>query len=130
MRVYATDADYAAWLGLIPPVPGSAQALRTASLRVDELLISASYPTDTGGYPTEAAHIAALRDATCAQAAYARNLGDAGAGVSAYESAQVLSINLKRSAAAAKPGATTPPSPDAYTILQTAGLVPGEPWVW
>ncbi|MGH8881004.1 MAG: hypothetical protein ACRD0P_27225, partial [Stackebrandtia sp.] len=72
MRVYASPDEYADWLGAAAPPAGAAQALRTASLRVDELLTSAVYAVDGDGYPAQAEHVDALRDAACAQAAYAR----------------------------------------------------------
>lgn len=87
MRIYATLADYQTWLEDTPPA-GSSRALRMASTVVDEMLRAAAYATDTLGMPTDATVIAALRDATCAQAEYARASGDAasvGAGaVSAF----------------------------------------------
>ncbi|BCJ64147.1 hypothetical protein [Polymorphospora rubra] len=75
-RVYATTADLARWLHAAPPA-GARRALQAASRRVDEMLLTALYPTDATGLPTTPAHIAALRDATCAQAEYARASGDA-----------------------------------------------------
>lgn len=130
MRVYATDVEYAAWLGVDPPVAGSAQALRTASLRVDEMLIGAVYPVDEDGLPTEANHITALADATCAQAAHAKGSGTSDTGDDPqYAEVQIGSVRLKRATAAEVPGAGAKYSDEAVSILQLAGLIPAEPWV-
>lgn len=129
MRVYATAEEYAEWLGLETAPAGATQALRTASLRVDELLLSAVYPTE-GGMPTEAAHLEALRDATCAQAAHARTQGDPeGDGLSPYKTVSIGSVSLTRASPSDGSGSTAVYSSDAYSILQLAGLIPAEPWV-
>lgn len=129
MRVYATEAEYAAWLGLDEAPAGAVQALRTASLRVDELLIGAVYPVEDG-LPTEQVHIDALRDATCAQAAHAKasGVGDQG-DAPVYSEVQIGSAKLKRATAQELPGAGGKYSDEAWSILQLAGLVPAEPWI-
>lgn len=130
MRVYATTMEYAAWLGLETAPAGATQALRTASLRVDELLLSAVYETDAAGKPTETKHIEALRDATCAQAAHVRAQGDPeGDGASPYKSVSFGSVSLTRAAPSDGSGSTAVYSSDAYSILQMAGLIPSEPWI-
>lgn len=130
MRVYATDVEYAAWLGLETAPAGAAIALRTASLRVDEILIGAVYPVDEDGLPTEAAHVQALADATCAQAAHARGSGTSDQGDQPeWAEVQIGSARLKRATAAEVPGAGGKYSDEAWSILQLAGLVPAEPWI-
>ena len=129
MRVYATGTDYADWLGVAVPPTGADQALRTASLRVDELLFSSVYPTDEDGYPTEADHVVAFREATCAQATHARGSGSSDqGGQPQYSDVSIGSIRLKRATAADAPGAGARYSDEAHSILQQAGLVPAEPW--
>lgn len=132
MRVYATTQEYADWLDpdAAPgaPIPAKAAvAVRAASARVDELLIASRYATDVDGYPTEQAHIDALREATCVQAERAKALGDTGSGVGLYSDASAGSLGLKRAASAVPPGGVTPPQPETYAVLQRAGLVPAGP---
>lgn len=130
-RVYATEAEYATWLGSAAPA-GSARALRAASGRIDELLIAAVYDTDEDGKPTDSAHIEALRDATCAQADYQQSSGDPySTGVSGqWASVGIGSVSLSRGQA--KGGGTVVPtySSEAEGILQRAGLIPHEPWAF
>ena len=74
-RTYATEADFQAWLGE-PAPPGTARLLRDASLDVDDMLITAVYRVDTDDMPTDPRVIAALKDATCAQAQHRDEYGD------------------------------------------------------
>lgn len=133
LRVYATTADYARWVHAAPPV-GAVQALAAASRVIDELLLAAVYDVDAAGMPTKAAHITALRDATCAQAAYAAATGDRLAvGAGHISQASIGSVSFQRGGAT---GGEAPGrySPQAWAILQQAGLTghePQAPWsVW
>ncbi len=133
-RVYATAADLADWLGLTSPPAGASRMIRAASRDVDQLLLTAVYDVDAAGLPTTPAHIAALRDATCAQAEYARGRGDAyGVGAGHIKQASIGSVSFQRGGAT---GGEAPGrySPQAYEILQQAGLTghePQAPWgVW
>jgi hypothetical protein len=131
VAVYATEAEYAAWLGTAAPA-GSTRALRAASGRVDELLIAAVYDVDEDGMPTDEAHLAALRDATCAQADYQRAVGDPNSVGAAgqWASVSIGSASLSRGQAAGGGTASSPKySSEAYGILQRAGLIPREPWI-
>jgi hypothetical protein len=129
--VYATEAEYATWLGTAAPA-GSARALRAASGRVDELLITAYYDTDDDGAPTEADVIEALMEATCAQADYQRAIGDASSTGAPRQWASVGIGSARLSRGQSTGGGTASPgkySSEAYSILQRAGLIPTEPWV-
>lgn len=131
MPVYATSVEYAAWLGTAAPA-GATRALRAASGRVDEMLIASVYPVNASGAPTEAAHIEALRDATCAQADYARAIGDQySTGGQQWASVKIGTAALTRGTGSG--GGTTAASKyssEAFGILQRAGLVNQEAWVW
>lgn len=129
--VYATEAEYATWLGTTAPA-GSARALRAASGRIDELLITAVYDTTAEGMPTDADVVEALMEATCAQADYQRAIGDANSTGAAgqWSSVSIGSASLSRGQAAG--GGTASPakySSEAYGILQRAGLIPNEAWI-
>lgn len=131
-RVYATDQEYADWLGVATAPDGAASALRRASMTIDQMLLTSHYQVDDDGLPTDAAVAEALRDATCAQAEYARGTGDSlGVGASQFHSISIGSIQLGRgygSAGSSAPGAY---SPVAWQILQRAGLTglgPSDIW--
>lgn len=66
---YATRPELQAYTGQPPPDDAGRQ-LRRATQLIDEALTSATYTVDTDGQPTDAAVVAALRDATCAQVEY------------------------------------------------------------
>ena len=128
-RVYASTGDYAEWIGTAPP-PGARRALAAASRAIDELLLTAVYDVDSEGLPTDAAVAAALRDATCAQAAYQTATGDpAGVGAGHITQAQIGSVSFQRRGSG---GQDTPGrySPQAVQILQQAGLLGHGPYGW
>lgn len=78
MRMYASDADLAVWIGGVnPPNPGNS-TMRRASLLIDAALVASVYPTNAGGWPTCETQIEALRDATCALVEYWLTTGDDG----------------------------------------------------
>lgn len=123
-RVYATTADYARWLSAAPPA-GAYRALWVASRRVDELLATSLYDTDTDGYPLDVEHRRALRLAACAQADYMRAIGDPyGRGaLGTLSSVSIGSVSVGRATTAS--GTTAPPrfSTDAVQFLAEAGLL-------
>lgn len=123
-RVYASEGQLTAWLGTTASPPADpVRALRAASLRVDELLLSTVYDTDEAGLPTDPLVAAALADATCAQVEYAMSIGDpyGTGGTTVYKSVQVGAVKLDRAETTSAPAA-------AFSILRTAGLTGGEPW--
>lgn len=127
-RVYATTADYANYLHASPP-QRSRRALWTASMNIDNMLLCAVYDVDDDGMPTDPEVIAAMRDATCAQADYAKTIGDPnGVGASQYHSVSIGSASLARGynqKGSAAPGRY---SPIAFEILQRAGLTAHGPY--
>lgn len=74
--IYADQAALAAYCG-DDPVPAGIglRQLREASAQVDRMLLTAVYLTDASGMPTQPHVITAIRDATCAQALYAKANG-------------------------------------------------------
>ena len=122
-RVYATTTDYANYLRSACP-PGARAALARASAAVDDMLLTAVYDVDSDGMPTDAAVIAALREATCVQAQDARAARAAAAG-----SFSIGSVSVTRSA----PQTVREEdyrSPRALAVLQRAGLTGHAPWSW
>lgn len=129
--VYATEAEYADWLGTAAPA-GSERALRAASARIDEMLVSAVYDTDEDGKPTAAADIEALMEATCAQADYQRGIGDpySTGAPQQWASVKIGSASLSRGQSAGGGTSAAPRySSEAFGILQRAGLIPNEAWI-
>ncbi|MFJ9558278.1 hypothetical protein ACIRPH_31110 [Nocardiopsis sp. NPDC101807] len=131
MPVYATPQELAAWLEVDEPPAGASQALRDASLAIDGLLIGAVYETDADGRPTEQHVIDALRDATCAQAAFKPK----GSNTPAPEGGKLASVKVDK---VSKTYATSPTtgavvedvySAQAVSLLRIEGLIPAHPRV-
>lgn len=114
---YATSADYAAYTDAAPP-SGIAALLRRCSRQVDRILLTSVYDA------TDTDVIAALRDATCEQAVYHRARGNSAGIATGYSSVAIGSVKLDKGAQAS--GSQPEFSPDAFTILQLAGLTGGE----
>jgi hypothetical protein len=116
--VYATPDDYTDYTKA--PAPADiAGDLERASERIDELLLCAVYQVDADGRPKE--HEAIVR-ATCAQAAWSREVGDKYGVASAFKTVKLGSVQLERAG-----GESSPPrhAQDAVSILRGAGLLPG-----
>ena len=89
------------------------------------MLIGSVYPVDEAGMPTEAEHLVAVREATCAQAHYDDPKNETGR-LGPFSSFTIGSISAtrgaRRSATAVEGGEF---SSDALGILRVAGLLPG-----
>lgn len=138
MTTYATPADLAADPWGITPTPSNAgRLLHFASTLVRRATLTATYDVDTAGTPTDAAVLAAFRDATCSQVATWLALtidpakGDADAG-GAVASKSIGSASVQyavyASTAEARARAATQLSQDAALILADAGLLGARPW--
>ncbi|MFD8529415.1 hypothetical protein ACFV0L_18545 [Streptosporangium canum] len=119
---YATAADYTAYTGQAGPNDMD-RRLERASERIDELLFASIYPTDDEGMPIRPRDIDAMKRAVCAQAAWTLAVGDEFGVASAFKSVSIGSVRLDRGSSSDGP----PPryAPDASSILQRAGLLPG-----
>lgn len=125
-RTYATVDEFTTWLNTEPLPEGAARLLRDASLEVDEMLLTAHYRVDHDGMPTDPKVVAALRDATCAQADYRDEHGDEATIIQGDEtlSLGILSLGGRKSGASKESGLPQH-SPEAVRILRLAGLIPG-----
>jgi polygalacturonase len=72
---YATVDDLHAYLGTDPPLDSQRLLARAQDL-VDAILNTSSYVIDANGNPTDAATIAAFKEAVCAQVEYWITNGD------------------------------------------------------
>lgn len=135
--VYAVDADLTEWTGGAPNPANVVALLRSASMLVRSATIASLYGTDTTGLPSDATVAEAFRDATCAQvvAWTAAGVDPTGAGINTttpvrgkklgsgsveYDTAassSVIAFQAKRAAASTL-------CPEAYMILQQAGITP------
>jgi hypothetical protein len=122
--MYATTGDLADYIGSTAPA-NAEFLLRRASGDVDSMLIGSVYPVDSAGNPTQADHVLAIKQATCAQAHYLDPLNQEGK-LGRFSSFTVGSVSATR---AARSSATSPEgdrySADALGILRVAGLLPG-----
>lgn len=123
MPVYATAAQYEDYTGQTPPADIDRRLAR-ASERVDELLRTALYAVDEATQlPTDPDYADAVARATCAQAAWMLAVGDEYGVAAAFKDVSIGSVRLSRAG-----GANSGPArhaPDAASILQQAGLLPG-----
>lgn len=139
--VYAAPADLTAWTGATAPA-NATQLLRSASLLVRDATASAFYAADTTGLPTDAATLAAFKDATTAQAAFwAANGIDPAAG--ALPTAGVLrgkkigsasldydtSATVSAAVLQARLDSVENLVPEAVRILRGAGVNTYGPWI-
>ncbi|WP_113699181.1 hypothetical protein [Nonomuraea lactucae] len=130
---YATVNDLAPTY--VTPAPANAALLLDRATRlVDQALLTAVYEVDEDGLPTDPEHIAALRDATCEQVAAWLEVGETGTGASAeYSDVQIGSVRLGRGSQTGAGGggsAATRLAPQAWAILQQAGLTGHEPYTY
>ena len=124
-RTYATETEFTSWLNPEPLPDGAARLLRDASLEVEEMLLTAHYNVDHDGNPTAPAVIAALRDATCAQAEYRAEHGDEAAIMQGDEAISLGVLKLGGRNASSSSSTLPQHSPNALRILRLAGLIPG-----
>lgn len=125
-RTYATLSDLASYLHA-EPGPTADRDLVTATRLVDALLIGAVYPvTDVDGLPILTAHVHALRDAVCAQAAWFDETGDSTGAGEQYQSTSIGALSFTRgyTGGGSAAGASQRYAPDTILILRTAGLLP------
>lgn len=125
-RVYARPAEYAKFVGNEDFDEDAMKALlRRASQQVDSHLRTARYDIDEDGYPTDPDVADALRDATCAYAAYWDETGDVTGADAIAGPVQILSVRLgtDRSSASSRNPADTRRSDEAVVILRNAGLI-------
>jgi hypothetical protein len=115
--VYASDADLAASDFLPADLAGevggdAARLLARASRLIDRVLLRAVYAVDGDGAPTDTKIIEALRDATCAQAAWWVETGD--------EAGAASSVQAASGAGPTWSGPLQRIAPDAETVLAAA----------
>lgn len=137
MIAYATEADLQEWIGQDKPLPANAAGLlRSASGLVRSSTKMARYASDNGGFPLDTTLKTAFKDATTAQAQYWADLGidpaKGAAGVAPLAASKSIggaSINysIYASTAEARAGAAGVLGPDAFYILEAAGLLSGSP---
>ncbi|AOD23813.1 hypothetical protein IM25_21360 [Rhodococcus sp. p52] len=129
MLIYATPTDYEEWTGSPPPHNGSV-LLREASGLVADACVADVYDTDSNGLPTNPWKLGALRDATCAQAAFWAQHGiDPTAGragmAEVVTASSIDGASVSTNAGeleAAKAESLDGLIPSAVRILRTAGL--------
>jgi len=116
---YATSTEYEVFAGGTPP-DDLARLLERASEVIDDNLRTAWFPVDSKGLPTNADHIAAFRDATCAQVEF-WSAGD--------EEDDVLGPvkDISFGTVKATPADVYVLAPRASRILRNAGLYRREP---
>ena len=127
--VYATTAEYDTYVGAGQPAVAGALLARASGI-IDELLIGARYAIDTATQmPTDPLVIAALVEATCAQAQWMDATGDTtGVGdVVEVDSASIGSVSFSGQSRATSASRTTSGAQvaaGAIRALRVAGVLP------
>src|SRR5690606_31043905 len=104
-----------------------------ASIVIDGLTVTAVYDVDEDGYPTDLDVADALRDATCAQAAWFDETGDTSGVAGRFNSLSLGSFSGSgggTGSASNTSAAESRLSPEAVQILQNAGLTNQAPSAW
>jgi hypothetical protein len=129
-RVYATPEQLAVWTG--QPAPSDAERLLArASEDIDSALLTAVYPVDDDGDPTEPAIAAALADATCAQVEYQLAAGDDGTGAAGqWDSVSIGPVSLSGRTGRRTQSRGVELAPRADRALRRASLEPGVVFPW
>ncbi|KAA6220639.1 hypothetical protein CP973_00275 [Streptomyces albofaciens JCM 4342] len=129
-RPYATPEQLAAWTGTAAP-DDAERLLARASEDIDSALLTAVYPVDADGDPTDPTTAEVLARATCAQVEYWASAGTDGTGAGDHwDSVSIGPVSL--SGRTARPPAATGVelAPRADRILRRAGLTPGRVIAW
>ncbi|ARF55999.1 hypothetical protein ACH4YO_23865 [Streptomyces noursei] len=132
-RIYAAAEQFVAWSGQCAPADVE-RLLARASQDIDAALLTAIYPTDDAGFPTEAEVQIALAEATCAQVEYWLAIGSDGVTTAEqWDSVSIGPVSLSgRSNVPPTPAVVNGVelAPRALRLLRTAGLLPGEVLPW
>lgn len=118
---YATVDDLAAAMTPRTPPANAAQLLTRASRQVDRNLLTAVYDA------TDPDVITALKEATCEQVIYQLGIGNSAGIESGYQQVSILSVSLSKAQPAGGSNGDSRFSPEAFTILQLAGLTGQDP---
>lgn len=119
MHAYATTEQFGAWIGGQIDLQEGERLLRSATIRIDNATRNAVYRTADDGTPTSPDVLAALRDATCAQAEWFMETGDRIGGGAAAPS-QLGSLRFDASSPTEGSGEICE---EATMILRNAGLI-------
>lgn len=131
LPVYATRADLVAYAPAdttadIPADPEATRLLTHASMSIYRATMTALYPTDSTGMPTQPSTIATLNRATCAQALWYLETDDELSIAGLYTSVSIGGVTLVRGG---RGDVTTIPgeqlAPMAETELRVGMMLPG-----
>lgn len=130
-RIYASPTDLAGvpW-NLTLAEPEALSLLHRASLLVESLTLTAHYAVDDELLPLHAPVKEAFRDATCAQALWFDETGDISGASARFNTLSLGSFGASgggTSAATNVSAGSSRISPEAISILRTAGLLHAGP---
>lgn len=123
LRVYATTTDLANFLRDVPP-EHARKSLENASQLLEGALLTAIYPTDIDGYPTNPVHAAAFARAVCAIVEWWVETGDElGAGAD-WASASAGGVSVTKGGKSTTTTSRELPA-KAWLALNQVGVLPG-----
>jgi hypothetical protein len=127
-RVYATPADYATVLQEAPPVGIIAALASAGAVVAGQMLKTSVYAVDEDGYPTDAAHIEAIKVATCQQARWRADKDKARYKSGGFSIGKIAVQKPGPATVTAGVGPRGEWAADAWATLDAAGLTGHEPW--
>lgn len=121
MHAYATTEQLGAWAGEQVDLLEGEKLLRSATIRINHAIRNAIYTVGDDDMPSDPDVLAALQDATCAQAEWFMETGDRiGAGTAAPSQLGSLRFDANTGGGDADGRLL---GPEALTILRNAGLI-------
>lgn len=123
MEAHADVSDYETWAGSQASSDVDDALLARASRLVDDMTSGVPYPLDGEGAPARAAHREALRNATCAQAHYMDETGDASGAATLLGGAGIGSVTLPHTVRAGQSLQDSRYAPEAVQELRREGLL-------
>lgn len=132
MRIFAAPSDLQEWTQEEPPAT-ALRDLRSASILISRLTSLATFEVDDADEPMPIDRQVrnALRDATCAQAAWFIETGDTSGAASTFVNLSLGSFSSSTGGSQGKATGDTRVSVEALDILAQAGLLltgPGNSW--
>jgi len=125
VTAYATSSELVTFTGAEMPADADRLLLRASEL-IDDYTRTAIYDVDTDDFPTDAAVVAAFRDATCAQVEF-WSAGDEEEDVLGPVQGLVLGSMQAQFGAGGNRATPMYLAPRAARILRNAGLYSGTP---
>lgn len=123
MAAHAVRSDYETWAGNQASSDVDDALLARASRVIDDVTAGVPYPLDGDRTPARSDHREALRNATCAQAHYMDETGDASGAATLLGGAGIGSVTLPHTVREGQSLQDSRYAPEAVQELRRVGLL-------